>query len=93
MSWAKIPTYLQCIVRDYYDYIYAVRGGGAGLEISGGGSAPEGGQGGSMAMFKELPDTLQLRLSVAMNRELIQKIPIFAECETLCVIKVRIDSV
>jgi CRP-like cAMP-binding protein len=88
MSWAKIPTYLQCIVRDYYDYIYAVRGGGAALEMGGAsGGGADGGQGGSMAMFKELPDTLQLRLSVAMNRELIQKIPIFAECETLCVIK------
>jgi hypothetical protein len=39
------------------------------------------------SVLEELPDSIQVRLSVAQNRGLIQKVPLFADCSTACVIR------
>ncbi len=36
----------------------------------------------------DLPESLKLRLSVASNLELIKRVPLFANCSTVCVIKI-----
>jgi hypothetical protein len=39
------------------------------------------------SVLEELPDSIQVRLSVAQNRGLIQTVPLFADCSTACVIR------